>query len=51
MTDEYGEYIADPEKVQLLLAYGADPTVANDDGRTPCDLARQDDEAIRALLC
>ena len=51
MTDEYGEYIADPDKVQLLLAYGADPTAADDYGQTPCDLAHQDDEAIRALLC
>ena len=51
ITDEYGEYIADLEKIELLLAYGADPTAANHDGRTPCDLARQDDEAIRALLC
>ena len=51
MTDEYGEYIADLEKVQLLLAYGADVAAANDDGRTACDLAREDDEDIRALLC
>ena len=51
MTDEYGEYIADLEKVQLLLAYGADVAAANDGGRTACDLAREDDEGIRALLC
>ena len=51
ITDEYGEYIADLEKVRLLLAHGADPTAANDDGRTPCHLTRQDDEEIRALLC
>ena len=51
MTDEYGEYIAGLEKVQLLLAYGADVATANDDGRTACDVAPEDDEVMRALLC
>ena len=37
MSDEYGEYIADLEKVQLLLAYGAAVSAVNDDGRTACD--------------
>lgn len=50
ITGEYGEYIADIEKVQLLLAYGADGTATNNDARTPSDLGRLDDEAIRALL-
>jgi len=30
---------ADPEPVRLLLAYGADPTVTDEHGRTALDLA------------
>ncbi len=51
ITDEYGKYIADLEKVQLLLAYGADPAAVNNDGRTPCHLVPEDDESIKVLLC
>ncbi|MYC35606.1 MAG: hypothetical protein F4X66_01615, partial [Chloroflexi bacterium] len=44
-------FTADPQVFQMLLAHGADATAADDRGYTACDLARQDDEDVRALLC
>ena len=37
------------EIVRLLLAAGAEPSIANKSGRTPADYVK--DDAVRALLC
>ena len=39
------------EIITLLLAQGANITADNNDGDTACDIARVDDEAMRAVLC
>lgn len=51
---ESWEYVlpeVDVEFIELLLNAGADAAARNSDGDTPCDVASEDDENVRALLC
>ena len=41
----------DGEVIRLLLEYGADIGAVNGEGRAPCQLADDDDDRVRALLC
>lgn len=40
-----------PEVISILLENGADAAARNGDGDTPCDVASEDAENVRALLC
>lgn len=39
-----------PNITQILLQYGADPTITNDDGKTPLDIAIEHEYIINGYL-